>query len=184
MVKLPKVNIMRERYNYINYKELWINKVRNLRINSFLPYIQSKEIIPKNKDSLNELLLNLFESPNIFVKNAKYNNIFEQYKGGKSNKFSVNTTINLLNYVLNNLKNKVIGGVRLEAKGRLTRRFTASRSIFKIKWKGSLKNIDSSYRGLSSVILRGHVKSNIQYSIINSRTRNGAFGIKGWISGK
>jgi hypothetical protein len=78
-------------------------------------------------------LLNLFESPNIFVKNANYNDTFKQHKGGKSNKFSVNTTINLSNYVLNALKNKIIGGVRLEAKGRLTRRFTASRSVFKIK---------------------------------------------------
>jgi hypothetical protein len=72
----------------------------------------------------------------------------------------------------------------LEAKGRLTRRFTASRSVFKIKWKGSLKNIDSSYKGLSSIMLRGQVKPNLQYSIVNSKTRNGAFGLKGWISSK
>jgi len=31
------------------------------------------------------------------------------------------------------LKHKSIGGVRLEAKGRLTKRFTASRSVFKLK---------------------------------------------------
>jgi hypothetical protein len=66
----------------------------------------------------------------------------------------------------------------------LTRRFTASRSVFKLRWKGSLKNFDSSYKGLSSVILRGHVKPNVQYSIVNSKTRNGAFGLKGWVSGK
>jgi hypothetical protein len=72
-----------------------------------------------------------------------------------------------------------MAGVRLEAKGRLTRRFTASRSVFKIKWNGSLKNVDSSCRGLSSVMLRGYVKSNVQYSIVNSKTRNGAFGLKG-----
>ena len=77
-----------------------------------------------------------------------------------------------------------MAGVRLEAKGRLTRRFTASRSVFKIKWKGTLKNIDATYRGLSSAILRGNIKSNVQYSIINSKTRNGAFGLKGWIGGK
>jgi hypothetical protein len=77
-----------------------------------------------------------------------------------------------------------MGGIRLEVKGRLTRRLTASRSVFKIKWKGSVKNIDSSYKGLSSVILRGHLKSNLQYSTVNSKTRNGAFGLKGWISGK
>jgi hypothetical protein len=66
----------------------------------------------------------------------------------------------------------------------LTRRLTASRSVFKIKWKGTLKNLDSSYRELSSVMLRGHIRSNLQYSIVNSKTRNGAFGLKGWISSK
>ena len=184
MVKLPKVNIIREQFNYVSYKELWINKVKNLKINSLFIPIQNKGIEYKNKDSLNKLLFNSFNSPDIFVENAKYGNKSEQYKEGKYNKFSVSTTINLLNYVLNSLKSKTMGGVRLEAKGRLTRRFTASRSVFKIKWKGSLKNINSSYKGLSSVILRGYIKSNIQYSIVNSKTRNGAFGLKGWISGK
>jgi hypothetical protein len=81
--------------------------------------------------------------------------------------------------VLNYIKYKSISGIRLEARGRLTRRLTAARSVFKIKYKGSLKNIDSSYKGLSSVVLRGHVKSNIQYTNVNSKTRNGSFGIKG-----
>jgi hypothetical protein len=83
------------------------------------------------------------------------------------------------NIILNNIKHKFISGVRLEARGRLTRRLTAARSVFKLKYKGSLKNIDSSYKGLSSVILRGHVRSNLQYTNINSKTRNGSFGIKG-----
>jgi hypothetical protein len=39
----------------------------------------------------------------------------------------------LLNIILNTIKYKKIAGVRLEAKGRLTRRLTASRSVFKIK---------------------------------------------------
>jgi len=81
--------------------------------------------------------------------------------------------------ILNCIKDKSISGVRIEAAGRLTRRLIAARSVFKLKYKGSLKNIDSSYKGLSSVILRGHVKSNIQYTNINSKTRNGSFGIKG-----
>ena len=169
MVKLPKVNAIRERYNYINYKELWINKVKNLRVN-YLFY--------KNKDSLNQLLFNHFNDFN-FLEKSKQN------KEGKTyNKSLSSITTNLFNYVLNSLNSKTMAGVRLEAKGRLNRRFTASRSVFKIKWKGSLKNIDSSYKGLSSVTLRGHIKSNVQYSMINSKTRNGAFGLKGWISGK
>ena len=95
-----------------------------------------------------------------------------------------NNNKTLLNTIYNTIKYKKIAGARLEAKGRLTRRLTASRSVFKIKWKGSLKNLDSSYKRLSSVMLRGNIRSNIQYSIVNSKTRNGAFGIKGWISGK
>jgi hypothetical protein len=31
-------------------------------------------------------------------------------------------------------------------------------------------------------MLRGHVKANSQYTIINSKTRNGSFGLKGWVS--
>ena len=86
------------------------------------------------------------------------------------------------NNILNTIKQQVVSGVRFETSGRLTRRLTASRSIFKYRYKGSLKNIHSSYNNLSSVMLRGHVKSNLQYTIINSKTRNGAFGLKGWVS--
>lgn len=80
--------------------------------------------------------------------------------------------------VLNSIKHKSISGVRLQGKGRLTKRLTASRSIFKFRYKGSLKNIDSSYKGLSTVMLRGHFKSNMQYTKISSKTRNGSFGLK------
>jgi hypothetical protein len=33
-------------------------------------------------------------------------------------------------------------------------------------------------------MLRGIVKSNLQYSTINSKNRNGAYGVKGWVSSK
>ena len=76
----------------------------------------------------------------------------------------------------------MVSGVRFEASGRLTRRLTASRAVFKYRYAGSLKNIRSSYNNKSSVLLRGHSKSNLQYVLINSKTRNGAFGLKGWVS--
>ena len=44
-----------------------------------------------------------------------------------------------------------------------------------------MKNIDSSYKGLSSVMLRGHVKSNLQHTYLKSKVSNGAFGLKGWV---
>ncbi len=81
------------------------------------------------------------------------------------------------------LKHKIISGMKLQGTGRLTKRLTASRSISKYIGKGSLKNITSSYNGLSAVVLRGYVKSNLQYVNINSYNRIGTYGIKSWISG-
>ncbi len=86
------------------------------------------------------------------------------------------------NNILNVIKQQVVSGVRFETSGRLTRRLTALRAVFKYRYMGSLKNIRSSYNNKSSTLLRGYVKSNSQYTIINSKTRNGAFGLKGWIS--
>lgn len=142
----------------------FVNKIRNNNINSmFNKY---------NKDALNNLLLHYFPwKEKLRINFIKYSQKMER-------------NISLRNYVLFNLKHRKMAGVRVEAKGRLTRRFTASRSVFKMTWKGGLKNVDSSFRGISAVMLRGHVKSNVQYSLLNSKNRNGAFGVKGWVSSK
>jgi Mitochondrial ribosomal protein (VAR1) len=86
------------------------------------------------------------------------------------------------NNIINTIKQQIVSGVRFEASGRLTRRLTAMRSIFKYRYVGSLKNICSSFNNESSTMLRGYVKSNSQYNIINSKTRNGTFGLKCWVS--
>jgi hypothetical protein len=80
---------------------------------------------------------------------------------------------------LNIIKQQVVSGIRFEASGRLTRRLTAMRAVFKYRYTGSLKNLRSSLNNKASTILRGNIKSNGQYTIINSKTRNGAFGLKG-----
>ena len=87
------------------------------------------------------------------------------------------------NNIINTIKQQVVTGVRFEASGRLTRRLTAMRSVFKYRYVGSLKNLRSSLNNKSSTILRGTLKSNAQYTVINSKTRNGSFGLKGWVSG-
>lgn len=130
---------------------------------------RSRKVIINNNNLLNINSLNEDGLNNILLKN------FPHEKNNLNNN-------SLEKIVLNSLYYKAIVGVRLEAKGRLTKRFTASRSVFKVKWKGTLKDVYSSYRGLSSTMLRGHLKSNVQYSIVNSKGRNGAFGVKGWIN--
>lgn len=85
--------------------------------------------------------------------------------------------------VIDSIKYKKVRGVRLEIKGRLSKRFTAARSVYKVKYKGNLKNRESSLNSLSTVLLRGNFRSNLQYTYLNSKTRIGSFGLKGWVSG-
>ena len=91
--------------------------------------------------------------------------------------------VGLEDAVINTLKHKSLSGIRLEASGRLTRRITAARSIYKVKYLGNLRNLESSYIGRSATILRGNLRSNLQFSKIKSKTRIGSFGLKGWING-
>jgi len=164
-VDLPNVSRRGEWYSRFNRDDLLVNKVRNSYINSMLDSTI-------NKDSLNELLLKFFPSSD---------NLEMDFKKRSS---VIRLPVSLEIYVLKTLKHLNLEGVRVEAKGRLTRRFTASRSVFKVRWKGGLKNVDSSFKGLSAVMLRGIFKSNVQYSLLHSKNRNGAFGVKGWVSSK
>lgn len=126
---------------------------QNYIIKKELLKIQEEEF---NKDSLSNIL------DNFYLKSSKSD---------------------LNNSVLDTLKYKAISGIRLQASGRLTRRFTAQRAIFNFKYIGSIKDINSSYKGLSSVAIRAKLKSNVQFTKLTSKTRIGTFGIKGWISG-
>ena len=90
----------------------------------------------------------------------------------------------LYDMVFNSIKYKNMAGIRMEVKGRLTKRYRADRSVYKLRWKGGLKNIDSSFKGLSVRKNRGHINPNVGYSIFASKRRVGAFAVKGWMSGK
>jgi hypothetical protein len=163
MINLPNVTRLGEKYHKSNKNEFLINKIRNSYINNMFNNIT-------NVDPLNKLLLDFFPSTNNLE-------IETNLSGDKD-------TISLKDYIFRNLKHSKLGGIRLEAKGRLSRRYTASRSVFKVGWKGGLKNVDSSFKGLSTVMLRGNVKSNVEYSLLTSKKRIGAYGIKGWVSSK
>ena len=148
---LPKVNRTIEKGTLIKSIDFNLieNKYKNLNL---------KSIIKGN--NLDKLLNELYYSV-ILNKNLKkgYSKIYET--------------------IFNSIKYKNMGGVKLEVKGRLTKRYRADRAIFKIRLKGGLKNIDSSYKGLSSVNMRGYIKPNIEYSIFTSKRRIGAFAVKG-----
>jgi hypothetical protein len=162
-IKLPVIKKVDEILKKTNREEFFINRIRNNTINTMFSSKGKKIYL---NDRLGHLLLNFFPSIDNLVINVKK----------RSSELKRN--VSLENYILKTLKHLNLRGIRVEAKGRLTRRFTASRSVFKMRCKGGLKNVDSSFRGLSTIMLRGIVKSNVQYSIINSHNRNGAFGVK------
>ena len=163
-VKLPNVSRMTERLNISNRDDYLINKIRNTYINSMFNNIDT--------DPLNNLLLRFFSSiDNLEINIKKKSSITKR-------------SISLYKYIVRSLKHIKLAGIRVEAKGRLTRRFTASRSVFNMRWKGGLKNVDSSFKGLSAIMLRGDRKSNVEYSMLSSKNRNGAYGVKGWVSSK
>lgn len=83
-----------------------------------------------------------------------------------------------INKAMDGLKYKFSTGIRLEIAGRLTKRNTAERSISKVRYKGNIKNSDSSYKGLPATLVRGYEKSSVQYNFSSSKLRTGSFGVK------
>lgn len=173
-VKLPKENSIIERNRVVKNIDfnLLENKYRNININSMV-----------NKYNLDYILKGLNNYNDIYLKKrlsiAKY--IFLK----KKSLIFKNKYLSLIKETLfNSIKYKNIAGIRLEIKGRLTRRYRADRAIYRVRWKGGLKNTDSAFKGLSTVTFRGYANSNVEYSLKTSKRRIGAFAVKGWISGK
>lgn len=161
-------------FNLINLKRFYLNS-------DIVSEFITKKISFKRKKTL-RYLTKLTNKIRIKRKNSTLrNNIVNNKLERKIN--ITNGNKSLSQFIIKKLKYRDVTGFRIEAKGRLTKRYTASRSLLKVKYKGNLLNIDSSLKGLSSVLLKGNLKSNIQYTKLASKSRIGSFGIKGWISG-
>nr|ACZ97562.1 ribosomal protein 3 [Knoxdaviesia proteae] len=158
--------------NRIKFNNKIFLKERRLRKSLDLDLIENK--------FQNLRILSNLKNKNI---NELFNNLYEIKLDNKSNLPNDNY-YSIYNNIFNNIKYKKLGGIRIEVKGRLSRRYRADRAIFKFNWKGGLENIDSSVKGISTVLTRGHLKSNIVHSMYVSKRHIGAFAVKGWISGK
>jgi hypothetical protein len=161
-LSLPKVT--KSKRCRFNVQNIYINKYNYLSLHNI--YYKTNY-----KDDLLHLILNKIFN----LENASYSS-----KDKKLKAISLKYPISIAKekFMYRSIKLRKIRGVRLEAKGRLTRRLTASRAIFKLRYKGSLKNFDNINK-LSSAFLRGYLRSNLDYVNMNSKTRNGSFGLKG-----
>lgn len=191
--QLMYINKVKYNYTYLKHLKNFLEKLFNKNVEFNLVNIKrfylnsdilSESItlkLTKNRRKMLRYMKNLRKKVKINRKNILLikpvrENIFKE---------SINIDNNLTkkNLVFSALKYKDVTGFRLEARGRLTRRYTASRSVTKIRYKGNLLNMDSSHRGLSTILLKGNLRSNLQYTKLKSKTRIGSFGIKGWVSG-
>jgi Mitochondrial ribosomal protein (VAR1) len=155
--------------------EFNIINLRRFYLNSDILSESVKLKLTRNKKKIRKILNKLRDKVKIHKKKL----FLDSNPTIKNQLNKIKNTKGLKTTVFNQLKYRHVTGFRLEAKGRLSKRFTASRAVYKLKYKGNLLDIDSSYRGLSSVILKGNLKSNIQYTKLKSKTRIGSFGIKG-----
>jgi len=113
--KLKLRNVSRaRRLKKGNYYKNLVNQIRNENINSMFTNNNVK-------DRLNSLLLEYFPS----CDNLRLNIL--KYRKAKRRNVSLET------YIFSILKHRQMAGIKVEAKGRLTRRFTASRSVFKMR---------------------------------------------------
>lgn len=126
-VQLPAFYKAAEVFHYLNKNDLLINIIRNDRVTSML----KKNV----NDPLSTLLLDTFanaEDSKIITRKATPRIAITSVQNNKP--ILANThTISLQKYIFESLKHLSMRGIRIEAKGRATRRLTAGRSIFKMK---------------------------------------------------
>jgi hypothetical protein len=191
-VELNIINLKSIVFNSDLFTKILTLKLKNKKVNAIkmMDFILNKAVLPK---------INLKTKKDIGFKNIDFNLIENKFKSlninaiikddknldNLLNNLYYNITLNENNYneiheiIFNSIKYKNMRGIKLEIKGRLTKRYRADRAIFKVKIKGGLKNIDSSFKRLSSVNMRGHIRPNLEYSIFTSKRRIGAFAVKG-----
>jgi len=177
--KKVEFNIINLKYFFLNsdiLTESLVLKLRKKKSKNILRYL--KTLVKKVK--IKKFLFNrpryFFDLENIFpvynkdITNNLLNNLMEDNK--TSSKY-------LKKVVLDNIKYKRVSGVRIETAGRLSKRSSASKSQYKVKYNGNLENVYSSMMGYNSSVLRGNFKPNLNYTNLNSKIRAGSFGVKG-----
>nr|YP_010632387.1 ribosomal protein S3 [Lepraria finkii]WBP63105.1 ribosomal protein S3 [Lepraria finkii] len=173
MFKLPSMD------RWAVYNEIYNRKKRlqNLKIDNIISNSLDigQNINTQNEDIVESLLSNVSTTDPIY-------NLKDYKTYGTQGLMHFNRPYYVLNSIWKTIKNKYVSGIRIQVAGRLTKRNTAARSLFKLRYKGNIKNMDSSYKGLSAVLLRGYGKSNLQYTRLKSHIRIGSFGLKGWVS--
>ena len=170
--KMAKENLITKKINGPIIKNVDLSLLENKFQNLNLSSIINQGARSNFDEVLNELYYNILDhNKDKLEKEQKGLALNRDYSKVKS-------------IIFESIKYKNIAGIRLEVKGRLTRRYRADKSVFKFKQKGGIQNMYSSKQRIPSVVFRGYADANVEYSIQTSKVRIGSFAVKGWISGK
>nr|YP_009568416.1 hypothetical protein [Drechslerella brochopaga]QBL02499.1 hypothetical protein [Drechslerella brochopaga] len=201
---LTKYFFKKHKYNYrINKLKIWllsylnryskkkieINLIRlkyiYLNSNMVAEYI-TRKLITK-RISLLKVKRKIFTKAKLVLYNKYILDNLKRFNINDINFLGYLSSLRLTNYsiyfeLLKRIKYKFISGIRLIATGRLTRRNIAARSVKYFCYKGSLKNIDSSFKFLSVAALRGDWRPNLEYTVRSDTAKTGSFAVKTWLS--
>lgn len=201
-IKLKKrtrsvIKLLRKSFNLVKtfkpkHNFITLQKQKNFPTRNVFTYFGRFNVI--NGAIINKVFKTMFKnnkSATILKKISKKDLEVPMYKKRSILKY---TPLNKQNWkttirgILKSIKYKWVTGARVEASGRLTRRYAAARASYKYKHRGTLRNleylrnIENDLQSPSIHMLRGDIRPNSQYSLIHSKRRIGAFGVKGWIS--
>nr|ATI20190.1 ribosomal protein S3 [Juglanconis oblonga] len=199
IVKNVNLNLVENKYRTLDLKNILSRKLNldKLLNKTYVNYIKHNKIYPLSltKGVQPYYISDIFLSRKNFAESEEFFNFSMIGRSGDwiwkwwKNKVYFYTRPSSIYYVLynlvfNSIKYKNLHGIKMEVKGRLTPRYRADRSVYKVKWKGGLRDIASSYKGLPVRKNRGNLNPNVSYSIFSSKRRVGAFAVKGWTGAK
>jgi hypothetical protein len=179
--KKVELNIINLKYLYLDSNILAVSVAKKLKYKRMYVLGIIRLALNLSKKSYENDYYNHFVD-NDNIDNILINNKSKLFYKNNNTLLNLNIINKPYNYksriIFYYLNNKIINGIKLQSAGRLTKRLTASRSMTKADQIGSLKDNKSSSKGLSTLMLKGYVKSNLQYTNINYYKRIGSYGIK------
>lgn len=133
-----------------------------------------KDYIVQNLDIINLASVKLINGDSIDPLDSS---LFKYYDHDNNSKYLPDSLINI-SEIIRSIKHKYTNGIKINMVGRLSRKAETGRSTHMAVYKGSTKDMDSSYKGLSTALLRGYYKPNLLYTASKSKLRVGNFGLK------
>jgi hypothetical protein len=152
-IQLLYINKTKFDYNYLQYLKFYLQKLYNKNVEFNLINLKRFDL---NSDILYEIFtLKFTKNRNGLLKKLKkFAKKIKVKKTAiiKKKKLAYTTpnsfvSKNIQETIFKSLKYKYLSGFRFQAKGRLTKRYTAARSISKTRYEGNLLNLDSSFNG-------------------------------------